>query len=177
MSIVTELLLTFIDAPVTFLEAFDPRGSYRKPINEYRSWRKNNSDKGPTRLITNGYIKNDNQGYYVVTSKGTRTISSYLERNLIIEKPTAWDQKWRIVIFDIPEEKKIIRDRFRRRLLSMDFVMIQKSVFCHSAECLKEIVFLTKLYQIEPYITYLEATNIVSGKNIFEIFKNKGYLK
>lgn len=41
----------------------------------------------------------------------------------------AWDGKWRIVVFDIPEQKRGIRDLFRRRLRDWDFKPWQKSVW------------------------------------------------
>jgi DNA-binding transcriptional regulator PaaX len=34
-----------------------------------------------------------------------------------------------LVIYDIPDNKKIVRDWFRRQLRSFDFIMIQKSVW------------------------------------------------
>lgn len=48
---------------------------------------------------------------------------------LYILQNRMWDRKWRIVIFDIPEDKRYIRDRLRIKLKELGFGMIQKSVW------------------------------------------------
>ena len=177
MSIVVDLLIAFAELPFDMMEIFDPQSYYSRPVKDYREWKKVYLDKKPDRLISGNYIKKDQLGNYKITARGNKTISSYLERNLKIEKPASWDGKWRVIVFDIPEELRLVRDKFRRRLLVLDFVMIQKSVFCHSVECRKEIMFLIKLYELEPYVTYLETTEITTSMNIEQVFRKKGYLK
>ena len=41
----------------------------------------------------------------------------------------AWDGKWRMVLFDIPEKDKKLRDRLRRHLLGRHFGYLQNSVW------------------------------------------------
>lgn len=45
------------------------------------------------------------------------------------DHPKEWDGKWRLVIFDIPEEAKLKRDWLRRLLKKSGFYKIQGSVF------------------------------------------------
>src|SRR3989344_7150077 len=40
-----------------------------------------------------------------------------------------WDGLWRLVVFDISEENRKLRDLLRRKLRSLGFAMFQKSVW------------------------------------------------
>jgi len=46
-----------------------------------------------------------------------------------VYKIESWDGKWRLIVFDIPEDSKHQRDRFRRLLLKNNFIKLQGSVF------------------------------------------------
>lgn len=50
-----------------------------------------------------------------------------------------WDEKWRVVIFDIPEKKKRVRDRLREKLRELGFGMIQESVWISPYDVAKDI--------------------------------------
>jgi DNA-binding transcriptional regulator PaaX len=43
-----------------------------------------------------------------------------------------WDEKWRIVAFDIPEKFKTGRDALRRKLKEVGFHELQKKYLCFS---------------------------------------------
>lgn len=172
MNIVAELLLSYIDLTVLVFEAFDPYKTYGKPIKDYKKWRRDQhiTSQDVSHLKNSGYIQKTNDRY-VVTNKGNASITRYLIKNLKIETPDKWDYIWRVVVFDIPEEERAKRDAFRRRLEALGLLMVQKSVFCYPYECAREITFLTKVLQIERYVTYMEVSNITTGKDIFKHFK------
>jgi len=46
-----------------------------------------------------------------------------------VDQNKQWDKKWRIVIYDIPEDKRGVRDLFRRRLKEWGFKLWQKSTW------------------------------------------------
>ena len=77
-----------------------------------------------------------------------------------IKKPVKWDNIWRIVIFDIPEQNKKAREAFRSHLKRLNFYSLQKSVFVHPYNCKEEIDFLKHDLGIANFITYLEARHI-----------------
>lgn len=61
----------------------------------------------------------------------------------------AWDGKWRIVIFDIPEEERKDRDSLRFKLISLGFGKLQESVYITPLDVLadlKEFLKERKLY-------------------------------
>ena len=71
-----------------------------------------------------------------------------------------WDGKWRFVIFDIPEKKRIARDILRSKLKEIGFIQIQKSVWACPYECEEEIAFISSVYEVERYVNYIVAAKI-----------------
>lgn len=61
-----------------------------------------------------------------------------------IKKPRRWDRKWRIVIFDIEEKRKGLRERVRLLVSRMGFFRLQDSVWVLPYDC-EEVVALLKL--------------------------------
>lgn len=100
-------------------------------------------------------IKTEKDGTVTLflAAKGKIKASRYHIDNMKIKKQ-AWDRKWRIVIFDIPEKQKIARDTFRFRLKKLGLHELQKSVFVHPFDCKDEIEFITEFYQIKPHVRY-----------------------
>jgi DNA-binding transcriptional regulator PaaX len=94
----------------------------------------------------------------------------YQFNNLIIKRPQRWDKKWRIVLFDIPEEKRKIRDALRKKLKNLGFLEFQKSVFIFPYPCSNEINFVVNFFDIHNYVYYLEAP-ISSDFDFREYFK------
>jgi len=60
-----------------------------------------------------------------------------------------------MVIFDIPEEKRWIRNQFRRDLQMLGYQKLQKSVWLCPYDVLKETQVLIKQYSIEPHVRLL----------------------
>lgn len=96
----------------------------------------------------------------VLTENGKRKILQYSLDDLKIKKTPAWDGLFRVIIFDIPENKKGTREIFRKKLKELEFQQLQKSVFVSPYECRNEIDFLKNVYEIVPYVSYILATDI-----------------
>jgi len=71
-----------------------------------------------------------------LTKKGAQ---EYLRYKIDKKKNQKWDRKWRIVIFDIWESQKRIRDLLRAKLKWMGFKELQKSVWVFPYNVEKEI--------------------------------------
>ncbi|MBU2010201.1 CRISPR-associated endonuclease Cas2, partial [Patescibacteria group bacterium] len=86
-------------------------------------------------------VKEDKNGVttLVLTEKGKQKVLKYNLDKIIVPKMKKWDNKWRVVIFDIPESRKKIRDALRFHLKKMGFFEFQKSVFIHPFNCQDEI--------------------------------------
>ncbi len=92
-----------------------------------------------------------------LTDRGRARLLWYQFNNLKLRKNKKGDRKWRLVLFDIPEEKKKIRDAFRRKLKLLGFLEFQKSVFIYPYFCADEINFVINFYSIAEHDYYLEA--------------------
>lgn len=66
--------------------------------------------------------------------------------DLKIANPKKWDKKWRLVIFDIAQMKKIYREAFRGKLKELGFRSLQKSVWIHPFECRPEVELLKDFF-------------------------------
>src|SRR3989344_3419862 len=57
-----------------------------------------------------------------LTAKGKERFLQHQFNILALPRAKRWDGKWRIVLFDIPEPKKKIRDSLRRKLKALGFL-------------------------------------------------------
>lgn len=96
----------------------------------------------------------------VLTKNGKQKALKYNLENMKIPKMKKWDNKWRVVLFDIPETRKKIRDALRFHLRGLDFFEFQKSVFVHPYKCQNEIDYLIEFYNIRKYVRILTAENV-----------------
>lgn len=72
----------------------------------------------------------------------------------------AWDGKWRIVAFDIPQSHYLIRDLFRRRLKEFSFMQLQKSVWVSKIDCTDLLRMYVINLGIKKWVSVLEAGNV-----------------
>lgn len=129
------LLATLVDE----IDAWSFHNQMRRWM--FDGWYKRSS-VGPTvsRLLSVGEIEKIEKGgkpFYRLTSKG----SGKLKENIPILKSASqpWDGRWRIVIFDIKEEKKFLRESLRRKLLLLGFGKWQRSVYITPHDIEQEI--------------------------------------
>ena len=108
-----------------------------------------------------------------LTKKGREQAKKIGFNRLKISKPKKWDKKWRVVIFDIPEKKKIIRDALRRKIQELGFQELQKSVFVYPYSCFKEIETVTNFFRAKKFIKQFTVANFdqETEKQLRGIFK------
>jgi DNA-binding transcriptional regulator PaaX len=102
--------------------------------------------------------------------KGKKRWLQYQLNDLQLKSLKRWDKKWRIVLFDIPESKRKIRDALRKKLKNLGFLEFQKSVFIYPFSCKDEINFIINFFNIEDNVYYLEAP-ISPDQNFRKHFK------
>ena len=149
---------------VTLAVALRPLSS-RKAVRSisqtarFESWR---LKQALHRLEKRGLVRrrkrDDGNEYLLLTKAGEAAFLQEKHRTLILQKPAKWDGQWRIVMFDIKEDKKNIRDAIRRHLRRLGFYRLQKSVFVTPNPCESEIHFLQKFYESEGEICLITAT-------------------
>ncbi len=82
---------------------------------------------------------------------------------LLFSKPEdeiKWDGKWRIVVFDVPESKRLVRDVLRRRLKMWDFKLWQKSVWASKKNVTDKLRSLIKELDIGDWVLVIESDNV-----------------
>ena len=82
----------------------------------------------------------------------------YLQENF--EGKFKWDGKYRVVLFDIPEQKRVVRNLFRRNLKKWGFTIMQKSVWVSKRDVYKKLSEYIRELGIEQWVTVFETTKI-----------------
>ena len=123
-----------------------------------------------SRLIAE-QIHEDGSVTIVLSEAGKRRALRFKLEEMAIKKPKAWDGKWRVIIFDVPERKRRVRDAFRGHLRQMDFYELQKSVFVHPHPCADETEFLTEFYGIHPYVRQMTVEMIDNELHLKKLFR------
>lgn len=103
-----------------------------------------------------------------ITERGVERLLALAYRSIGIKKISPWDKIWRLVIFDIPNSHRWARDCFRRKLKSMRFHRLQKSVFVSPYPCEPEVKFLGRLFDVSHCIRIVETGAL---ENDFEVRK------
>lgn len=113
------------------------------------------------RLRKQGFVEKRGD-QYKLTEKGKQLGKYILERKTLINKK--WDAKYRIVIFDIPEEKKEQRSWLRQELYLLEYRLLQESVFIGKHPLPKSLIKSIKQRRIGNCINYILAEKVY--KNI-----------
>jgi len=90
-----------------------------------------------------------------LSKKGWDEFRAYEFARKQLEIPKTWDKKWRLLIFDIPEKRKFIREKVRRFLRSLNFHRLQDSVWVYPYECQDILDLLRTRYEIRFEALYL----------------------
>jgi CRISPR/Cas system-associated endoribonuclease Cas2 len=177
---IKQKILLLLGAGVALGFAGTPRQYFRVLKTATRAWKSIDEDY-LRRTVREFYrerlvsrVENsDGTTSIVLTEKGKLRILEFNIYQLKIEKPTKWDGKWRVVMFDIPEKMKSKRDVLREKLKDLKFLELQKSVFVHPYPCLEEINFLAEFYQIRKFVKCGELTQLTNEAELKIHFKLK----
>jgi len=135
------------------------------PMGSYRFSLQNQKPKEVTirqtisRMEKHGFIKKEN-GFYKLSSTGKYLAQCIIKREKIFQKK--WDKKYRVVIFDIPEKKKQLRNWLRDELYELKYQKLQKSVFIGKFPLPDDLIKEIKTKKINKHVDYLLADKIYS---------------
>ncbi len=102
-----------------------------------------------------------------ITKHGQKRISYFDLENLRLKTTNRWDKKWRLVVFDIPEDKKNTRDALARKLKEIGFFRLQDSVWITPYNCEEEVDYLKEIYNIRSFVR-LALVEKLDGQEILE---------
>lgn len=147
-------------------------------LNQHRKWKKYPKKKifdTFYNLKRQGFIKiqrHNHQIYISLTDEGKNKANWLQIDSLKINEPNKWDRKWRIVIFDIAQLKKIYREAFREKLKELGFYQLQKSNWIHPFDCRPEIELLKDFFGFtENELRLIVTADIGNDSKLKKIFK------
>lgn len=121
-------------------------------------------------LKTRGYVRGDYDHGIIITKKAMDRLAKRKFADLSINTSEKWDNKWRLVMFDVPEEKSHARVALTQKLKSLGFQILQLSVWIHPYECREEIYLVAKRYNVESYVTYIITDHIDHEEKLIKRF-------
>lgn len=127
-----------------------------------------------SRLEKRGLIRKgstNSKEYYTLTSTGKARAMRYRLKSMIIKPQKRWDGLWRIVMFDIPEDKKFARRAIGHAIQKLGCFQYQKSVFITPYPCTKEIDFAGECFSVRKHIRIITAKDV---ENVSSIKKHFG---
>ena len=86
-----------------------------------------------------------------ITEKGKKYLKRFDFDNLFLDRPKVWDKKWRVIIFDIPEKKKLAREALRSKLKDLGLVKLQDSIWITPFPCENEIKLMKLVFNLSDF--------------------------
>lgn len=114
--------------------------------------------------------KSDGSVELTLTDKGKKKVLIFNPDSFKIAKPKKWDGKWRMIVFDIPEKRREVRDALRGHLKQMGFYELQKSVFVHPYPCDDIFDFLVEFYNIRNHVRFILAEDLDNSLHLKDRF-------
>jgi len=107
-----------------------------------------------------------------LTEKGKKLAEELALRDeLRPPKQKKWDHKWRIIMFDVWERRRNVRDALRHALKEFGFVKVQDSAWAYPYPCEKLLVFLRTHLKLGHGILYIVADEIEHDEKLRKHFE------
>lgn len=110
-----------------------------------------------SQLVVKGLVSKQEQRYRLTPLGWSKLKQAPTLRHL---KEKTWDGLWRVVVYDIPEEKRNKRLFFRRHLKDLGFRLWQKSTWITPLDVSQELYQLLKENQMAGRISVFESRNL-----------------
>lgn len=165
----TLLVVGFLTIAVTAPNAVQ-LFKYFKPKNTKDRWKIKRSVARleERKLVKKQLVRGEEQ--YILTETGKLRAMRYHLYSMSITKQPKWDGLWRIVMFDIPENKRDARRAINLALKKLGCIQYQKSVFITPYPCTKEIDFVGKCFDARRHIQLITAKEIGDEAKIKKCF-------
>lgn len=137
------------------------------PNRKRYSYSKKSLDRSLENLKNRGFIKfvPGRIGWRVeLTEKGLVEFFAYEMKEKILKSPKRWNGEWHLLVFDIQETRKKVRDNMRRTLVNLGFVRLQDSVWVCPYPCEEALELLRTKYGVRHEALYICARKIAKDK-------------
>lgn len=98
-------------------------------------------------LVDQNELTRQSQTRYKLTGKGVMKLLPSVRPHL------AKDGKVRILVFDIPETRRLHRDRFRQHIKMLDFQLHQKSVWVSKYNCERWLLAIADYHGVKDCVS------------------------
>ncbi|MDO8620340.1 MAG: CRISPR-associated endonuclease Cas2 [bacterium] len=107
----------------------------------------------------------------VLSENGRKKALTYRVSRIRIAHSGAWNKKWWIVLYDIPEDEREARDAFRDHLTRLGFRKLQNSAGIYPFPCKNELDFVMELLDVRKYVRVIEAEHIDNEAHWKRLFR------
>ncbi len=115
-----------------------------------------------SRMSRQGWLESHkvgNRSYYSVSERGQKRLAEAAARIYKVETDV-WDGRWCIVSYNIPEERRILRDQLRKELAWMGFGMLTTSTWISPNNLSDRVKEITETYDITEHVEIFTATHL-----------------
>ncbi len=124
-------------------------------------------DRTTKRLVERGLVtihRRRGDRYAKLTTKGRAFLNRYQLHEYRPVRRKHWDGFWHVIVFDIPERKKFLRDGLRQELARIGFVMLQNSVWVYPFECQELIALLRASFFLKKEALYMTVQEVENDR-------------
>lgn len=105
-----------------------------------------------------------------LTEDGKKILLRFNYEEIKIKEDKVWDRNFRMIIFDIPEKKRLARNSLRNKIKEMGFVKFNDSVWVYPYPCQKEIDFIANYWNIGKYVQFALVKDLTNRERLEKHF-------
>lgn len=101
------------------------------------------------------FIERGGKRYVRLTERGEEVLALEQEKMLLTKAaPRKWDHRYRLVMFDIPEKRKRVRERLRHEMQEVGFLRVQDSAWLYPYDCEEFMALLKADLHVDKDVLY-----------------------
>lgn len=128
----------------------------------YKSEHQRRIERSLETLEKGGLVRIVDGGRVEITQKGELLLRRLESKRSPAPTPRRWDKQWRIVIFDIPEKRRVARNQLRDMLKNIGFYQLQGSVWVYPYDSEDLVTLIKAEYTLGTEVVYL-VTDYLEG--------------
>lgn len=125
------------------------------------------------RLVAKKYavwVEKEGKKYLRVTPAGYKAFEFEKEKIALKNQKKKWDGRWRMIVFDVPERRRKIRNKLCTTMREVGFVRLQDSVWVYPYDCEDFMALLKAELKIGKDVLYAIADTIEHDKGLRQHF-------
>lgn len=173
-----EILRMLLAGAAIYIAAGSPAGALGIIKGFKQEWNRNSARRALERLhrhkLLEYYEKADGTLVATITQAGKHRVKEFDIDTMEVQKPKAWDKRWRIVTFDIAEKRKGGRDALRGLLKRVGFHQLQRSMYVYPYSCKAEIELVREVFSLpEAEVLYFSTDRVPNENALKKKFRLK----